>query len=122
MNFVCAYLIFENLLIDYCGRHRVGNLFCLRSSDAEFFIDNIANAVQNRDLEMMCSDKVRYASLNVNALARYGSLEFRAMRSTTDPNVVMEWVDVLQAVYSWSQRFSDPIELVQHFSVEVLPA
>lgn len=117
-NFVCAYLIFENVLIDYCGNHRVGNLFCLRASDAEFFVDNVTQALQNRDIGPMCSDRVRYASLNVNALASYGSLEFRAMRSTTDPDIVMQWVDLLQAVYKWSQNFSDPIELMSEFSVE----
>jgi hypothetical protein len=117
-NFVCAYLIFENVLIDYCGNHRVGNLFCLRASDAEFFVDNVTHALQNRDIGRMCSDRVRYASVNVNALASYGSLEFRAMRSTTDPDIVMQWVDLLQAVYKWSQNFRDPIELMSEFSVE----
>lgn len=115
-NFICAFMIFEDSLIDFCGDIRVGNLFCLRTRDAEALIDSLVAAINARDFRSLRNDEVRYAALNTTALSRYGSLEFRSMRSTTDPALLLEWVDLLLLVEAWAMSFSDPISLMQAFS------
>lgn len=37
----------------------------------------------------------RYAGCNLNALAKFGSIEFRHMRTTTNADHVLEWVNLL---------------------------
>lgn len=117
VNFMCAYLIFEEVLVDYCGDHRVGNLFCLRVADAEGYIDHVCSALRDGNFPGMCNDEVRYSSMNIAALSRFGSLEFRAMRSTIDPDIILEWVDLLTNVFNWSQQFDNPRQLIESFSV-----
>ena len=115
-NFICAYLILEDILIQFCGKYRVGNLFCLRARDAEALIDTLRETAREKDLNLTAGDQLRYAALNVSALKKYGSLEFRAMRSTVDPVVLQTWVDSLLAIKDWSMQFNDPQELVMQFS------
>lgn len=115
-NIICAYMIFEDALTEYCGADRVGNLFCLRVRDAEYLIDILRDAVVQEDFHMIADDSIRYAAINVNALARYGSLEFRAMRSTLDMDRIHTWVDMLLRIRDWAVQFRDPQDIVETFS------
>lgn len=76
-SFMTAYLILEDLLIKYCGEYREGNLFCLRTRDAEFLLHTLEGVASKKNYEAFSSDMLRYASMNVCSLWRYGSLEFR---------------------------------------------
>lgn len=115
-NVVCAYLIFEDVLTEWCGSHRVGNFFCLRTRDAEGLLDTIVSSLQSQSYTDVRTDDIRYAGLNLTSLSRYGSLEFRAMRSTTDPDTIMTWIDVLLKLHDWALGFESPDHLVQMFS------
>lgn len=117
-NFVCAYMIFEDTLIDFCGEHRVGNLFCLRVRDADKLLQDIRKILLSGDYEMFEVNNIRYASMNLCAIPTYGSLEFRAMRSTIDPDLINNWAMMLLAIKDWSMTFDDPRDIVMAFSQE----
>lgn len=112
-NFMTAYLIFEELLVNWCGPTRVGNLFCLRVKDAEYLLYSLVRALETGDYRRsFATDELRYASMNVKALATYGSLEFRAMRGTDDVSAIYQWAEVLVGLRENSQQFPNPIEMV----------
>jgi len=117
-TFACAYLIFEDLLVEYCGPKRVGNLFCLRAKDAEFLVKDMVQHV--RDVKrylVVYGDGVRYSSMNLCALAKFGSIEFRAMRGVNaNADLICPWVDTLLSIKDTSKMFANPRELVQAFS------
>lgn len=117
-NMIVLYLIFEDQLIDLCGEYRDGNLFCLRASDAEYMIDFLAATAKQQAWYDLGSDNVRYAALNVNAIARYGSLEFRAMRSTTCKDTLMSWAGILLELRRLACEFENPIAIIEAFSRE----
>ncbi len=117
-NFICAYMIFEDQLTEFCGDHRSGNLFCLRVRDAEDIIDHLVHILQSKQWNEFNSNHYRYAAMNVTSLYKYGSLEFRAMRSTTDKDVLLQWIDTLLAIRDWSAKFNNPEELVMSLSHE----
>lgn len=114
-NFVVSYYILEEALVSWCGPSRVGNLFCLRSTDADVIMSYIRYALSKRDLASLHNDEIRYSSLNLKALGDYGSLEFRAMHSTRDLNRVYMWAETLVHLREASKTFHTPIEIVDYY-------
>lgn len=117
-NFICLYLVMEDMLVRFCGEDRVGNLFCLRAADAEFLITSLHQAFSTQDLEQLNSDEFRYASMNVRSLFQYGSLEFRAMRSTLDMQVIEQWMNILLRLREVAKEYEDPAHIMFSISNE----
>lgn len=115
-NFITLYLVLEELLVEFCGPTRVGNLFCLRSCDADFLVDSLKAAARGRRFRTLVDDNLRYASMNVKALGNYGSLEFRAMRSTTDFNLIHTWASILVGLREAAKQFGEPRDIINGFS------
>lgn len=115
-NFALLYLIFEDILTEYAGEGRVGNLFCLRAKDAEDIIDwltlTAGKAKWEDDPEAM-----RYASLNVCSVRKFNSLEFRALRGTMDTDIISEWVSILLAIKDASLKYKSPPDIIEDFSL-----
>lgn len=113
LTFAYAYLIFEEPLLNFCGEGRKGNRFCLRLRDAEnqlrpitWIIDSGFDGV--RQIE---ADRYRYAAMNLAALSKYGSIEFRAMRGNMDKDVLSTWVTALLELRAFALSFKNPKDL-----------
>jgi hypothetical protein len=116
-TFMTLYLVLENLLLKYCGDTREGNLFCLRTSDAEFALFQIVEAAKDQHFSMRFeSDQLRYASMNVKALSDYGSLEFRAMRGTRDLGAIYKWAEILLSLRDAAIKEKCPSSIIGDFS------
>lgn len=115
-NYITLYFVFEELLTKYCGESREGNLFCLRACDADYLVDRLQYAAQNNKFRTLITDDLRYAALNVKALGNYGSLEFRAMRSTKDFEVVQTWATILVQLRDQAKEFFEPTDIINGFS------
>lgn len=111
------YITFEEVLTQWCGDHRVGNLFCLRAKDAPAIVTQLKKFIRS-DGSYQVEDHHHYAGMNGNALHKYGSLEFRALRGVSDRYVIEEWVDVLKRLYDLSQEMADPRDICNLFSAE----
>lgn len=118
VNFICLYMVFENTLVEWCGDRRVGNLFCLRTCDASGYMEVLRRCVTSGNWGTLGTDEVRYASMNLKAIPQYGSLEFRAMRSTVDAEDIQVWVNLLLALRDRAQEYDNPIQIVERFSVD----
>lgn len=115
-NFITCYLILEEILISYCGQHREGNLFCLRASDAKFLLVALKALTRARNFRGFATDDLRYASMNLAAIPKYGSLEFRSMRGTTNFEEIKTWINLLLQVKEYALRFETPVHIIQTFS------
>ena len=116
INFVSLYLILEDLLVKFCGEDREGNLFCLRARDAEGLIDALVLAVQKDSLTGLQNDNYRYASVNLSAIKKYGSVEFRAMRTPKDFEIINTWISLLLSVYDKAAEHPDIANLIEGIS------
>lgn len=105
--FLGLYFTLEEILTEWCGEERVGNLFCLRAKDAEAIVGWIKRFIKS-DGTSPIPDTLRYGNLNANSLFKYGSLEIRSLRGTSDPKVIEEWVEILERLYKISADFPDP--------------
>jgi hypothetical protein len=120
MNRVCAfvsiYFIVEDLLTQWCGDHRVGNLFCLRAKDAPGIVSKIKQFLLYEGRGGGLSEGLHYGGLNAHALAKFGSIEIRALRGVTDPKIIIDWVSILERIYKVSEEFPDPRGICDNFS------
>lgn len=112
---VCLYIIFEELLIEFSGPDRVGNLFCLSAKQAEYFITVLESAIQNEDYRELFSQDLRYTSCNTASIGRFGSLEFRSMRGTVDQGLIQLWIDILLLIRDKALEFDNPRDIVEAF-------
>lgn len=115
-NYILLYLIYENALVHYCGEAREGNHFCLRADDADYLIDFIERVVESGNFAELNTNMVRYASINLSALSKFGSLEFRAMRGTIDPDIICKWTNLLLRLKDAALRFKTPLDIVYEMS------
>lgn len=113
--FIALYLCFEEVLTEWCGDHRVGNLFCLRGKDAPGALTKIKRFIQS-DGQTELNDNLHYAGLNTNALTKFGSLEIRTLRGPTDFSIIQQWVDILERIYKLSAEYTDPRDIPAQLS------
>lgn len=116
--FFGLFYCLEEILTEWCGDHRVGNLFCLRAKDAPSVITQLRKFIQN-DGHYDLRDTLHYAALNFHALVKYGSLEVRTLRGPTaveSAQQIKDWVRILQRIYDLSAEYTDPRELCYEFS------
>lgn len=122
LNRLCAFaglwFCVEDLLVRWCGDHRVGNMFCLRASDAPVIVSKLRKLVVNGDVRGITNDDgLHYAGFNTQALSKFGSIEIRTLRGATDPDVIKTWVSILERIYRISESFQDdPRSVCQMFS------
>ena len=114
-SFIAIYTILEELLTEWCGDHRVGNLFCMRGIDAPGTLTYLQRFVE-RDGNYNLPDNLHYAAMNPQALFKFGSLEFRTLRGANDPKLVLDWVGILERLYTLSDSFPDPREICSRLS------
>lgn len=115
-TYMTAYYILEEVLVSFCGPTREGNHFCLRGKDAEFGPLEVSRAAREKRLQILSNEDLRYGSMNPCSLFRYGSLEFRAMRSTTDFDAILKWAELLVNLRDRSITFNSPLDIVEFMS------
>jgi hypothetical protein len=116
ISFFCLYGILEDLIVKFCGNSREGNLFCLRLRDAEHLITFLVNMVSKGGWTQLASDRIRYASVNMNAIPKYGSMEFRSMRGTDDVDHIKLWIDMLLQIKDQALKYTKPSDMIVHMS------
>lgn len=114
-SFMSLYISVEEILTQWCGDHRVGNLFCLRAKDAPGIVKTFQYFVENNGNGKITSN-FHYGGINIHSLAKFGSIEIRSLRGVTDVNIIKMWVAILQRLYEMSDSFKDPRESVEDFS------
>lgn len=116
LTLITTYYLLEDHFVHWAGNTRVGNHFCLRAKDAEAVVYKIIKTCETRDWRHLNTDNIRYASLNLNAMHKYGSIEFRSMRSTRDLGVIYKWVELIDQLEKGAKKFASPKHVVEAFS------
>lgn len=115
-SFFALYFSVEELLTEWCGEHRVGNLFCLRAKDAPAIVTKLKQFLQSDGGTTQLSDGLHYAGLNAQALKNLGSIEIRALQGVITPEPILHWVAILERLYHLSAEYPDPRAICDGFS------
>lgn len=102
-NFVTLWTFFENILVAHCGPGRSSNVFALPMRAAEGNVANAKRLFQHLN-PVFDINEVKYGALNFHPLSKFGSLEIRCMRGTTDVEVISNWIDILERLVSYSRN------------------
>lgn len=108
------YMILEELLVEWSGPDRAGNLFCLRAKDSDFYVKMLESVLKDKNFKSW-RDDYRYAACNVASIPKFGSLEFRSMKGTVDTETIATWVDLLWHIKQVAGTYDNPIEMVEDF-------
>jgi hypothetical protein len=113
--FCALYYSIEEILTEFCGSHRVGNLFCLRGKDAPATVSKLKTFITSNGNTNL-NEGLHYAGLNIQSLQKFGSLEIRTMRGVTNPSLILKWVSILRRIYDLSGEYTDPRDICHYFS------
>ena len=104
------YWLVETALISTMGgRGRLGNHFCLpiRDSDVSVFafrsLLKYEYVIKNRGLnEFFKNEAIKYSAANLSTLPKYGSIEFRFLRTPTEEEPIIRLLAFLNNLVRWS--------------------
>lgn len=114
-NVLTAYYLFENVLVRLNGIEREGNLHCLRLKDSMTIASKLADEISDKKYFSTWQNNERYAALNLAALRKFGSLEFRFLRALTERNDIELWVRALTSLVETASVFDYPHQILQEY-------
>jgi hypothetical protein len=112
MSIITTFLLFETPLVATCGDGRSGNMFCLRSYDAEFWLFRVIDFFKTGQCGYINTDDIRYSALNLKALSSYGSVEFRTLRTPVTAQPLIDWITAISRLKDYALSFRDPRDLI----------
>lgn len=103
VGFNLIYAIIEPVLFNWIGDRREHSIFCIPWYKAWSEVQHIGRLLsllnkQSDQTKAHAGDCARYAGLNLQALAKYGSVEFRHMKTTLDINRLMAWINMILSI------------------------
>lgn len=108
---ISAFYLIEDTLVRAQGKPRMGNLFCLRSKDAEGIFEILINQIEGGS-HLTIENNLRYGALNLNALGKFGSVEFRFMKAMTDTKLLRLWTENLHNLVHRAKELGSVREVV----------
>jgi len=94
ITFYCHMLLIEDIIAEYSGKSRKGNLFALEAGKSLSNYNAVRDLVSKQDYRFVNNDN-KYTSVNLESLMRLGTVEVRTMRGLTDIEDIFEWVQIL---------------------------
>ncbi len=118
LNFYILAGIFEPTLVDYCGASRHNNIFCMSIQNAYGMVHLLTEVINNQQLfDLLRNDReIRYSFCNLASVPKFGSVEFRGMRATKNPEPIKIWCKALLNLRKFSLEYTDPTNIIRDFS------
>tara|TARA_Y100000780_G_C13650296_1_gene404265 strand:+ start:205 stop:1380 length:1176 start_codon:yes stop_codon:yes gene_type:complete len=116
-SFIVLWLCFESALINVCGPARKSNHFCLSNRDTGgWLVDQVEKALTSGTFAWQ--QGMKYGALNLTAFTKFGSLEFRPMRTMESVQQLVDWTRILVGLREAAkgQMFKDPSLIPARFS------
>ena len=110
LRFITLYTVVDSFLVSVVGRYRDGNVFCMNMGDTgeiHLGIEQFIKAAKTGNAAGVIV-RGKYASLNMSALWRFGSLECRVFPMSVDPIEIKKWLQWLQNILNFAKA-SEPL-------------
>lgn len=116
-NFLCMYYLLEDLLVETVGGPgRKGNLYCLGLSDAENGAEVLRSLLNDNMNWYHRQEEVKYSAMNFETLFRFGTLEFRALKTTRDCTNVLDCMRLFIRMMKMMGRWEKPTSIIEFMS------
>lgn len=111
---VIAYLL-DNVMLKFCNKFREANQYCLRLKDAEDVLRSLYKFLERADTRLLMEDKLKYASVNIYTMSKFGTIEFRAMDGDVDTKRIVNWVNLCYHIVEAGKKFETPSQIIEHY-------
>jgi hypothetical protein len=117
-KWLCLYIILERLIYRYVGNKREKSIFCVPFYKASGRIDTLGafndRGVKDHRLvgtlsEYFTGDN-RYSGLNLNALYKFGTIEFRMLDGEYRKSKLIEWLNILLCIKKYAKDMPHDID------------
>lgn len=113
INHIIIYCIFEKVLFKYCGNNRQHNPFCIPLNDTygqiyklggliTFDANSLEKEINQNKFRDLCLGTMRYLALNIAALHKHGTLEYRHAAMCLDINFIFNWINIIMSIHKAS--------------------
>lgn len=99
-----VYLVHEKLFYQFVGGCRDRNNFCVPMLDSSW--DKMLKTFLGESFIVPQMDQYRYMGLNVAALRKFGTLEFRHLGGTKDITKILKWINLIFCLKQFAMRQS----------------
>lgn len=114
-KFTVLYFICEEVLVDLCGEGRQGLHFCLRAVDSRMFIPLIKEKIFSGRAQKISND-LRYSAMNFASLPKFGSLEFRAIKTPIPFIRIEQFLTFFNKLLEYSKEFENTEKIMEEMS------
>lgn len=105
---ITIYLIYEKSLFSFVGDDRIESNFCAPWGRINDHIDVIKDIFKTQTSPDKTRDITRhverYSALNLNALHKFGSIEFRHMQMSKDAEKIKQWINIIMSIYKAASK------------------
>lgn len=100
LNLVQLYILLEPCFFDAAGPERKGSIYCKSWYQHGDTVDlrETLGLIAKYQWSKLPS---RYFGFNINSLAKYGTVEFRHMNSTTNVDDILRWINIIGKWYNY---------------------
>lgn len=114
-SIIALWTVFEEPLLRWWGHERYKNHFCLSSKDESSNLEGWEDFLRTGRLPE--GNNLRYTALNIVALRKYGSLEFRGGGGVDDPDTAITWIRFIWALCQFAKtRYPNPQQIAYDIS------
>ena len=114
-RYILLYITLEEALFGICGRQREANNFCMSAYSANGLVELLSGINPSRVIASILGRDTahfRYAAVNIDAVRKFGSLEFRGHEGTCDKARILLWINLLLAMKHYAVRTRDIEEVI----------
>ena len=103
-KFIMLYVIYEQILFEYCAPERENNIFCLSTKRARGIIktySDLLGTIRDEaigDVAYVIENIGRYGGMNIRSVTQFGSLEFRGHRGEWRKDNILNWINILMCL------------------------
>lgn len=105
LGILLTYHVVEPLLFKFVGGNRHNNIFCVPWTNSEIFA-MVMNSIIQKDIAGVIPHlaAARYSALNLAALAKFGTLEFRHLPGMSDVRRIVNWINLLLSLRLYAMK------------------
>lgn len=103
-KFILLSIILERVLYRYAGYHRERSIFCVPFYKAHNHVEAILKFIEGpiakipRNVRAVTDDSSRYGGINLAAIRKYGTVEFRMLDAEFNYDKLVYWINVLLSI------------------------
>lgn len=105
-DMVILYAMAEPYLFEICGKSRDESIYSLAIYRGQKQIENLITILERGPLRVNENYCTKYSAINLLALRDFGSLEFRGHHGSSDPDVLVNWINHLLKIKMYVQDTS----------------